>query len=44
MIDRLLDAIIAAAIWAFYVAVGFLWLMLVIPIFYHLVKFIMKLI
>ena len=44
MIGKLLDAIIVATIWFFYVAVGFLWLMLVIPIFYHLVKFIMKLI
>jgi hypothetical protein len=40
MIDKLLDAIIAAAIWGFYAVTGLLWLMLVLPIFYHLVKFI----
>jgi len=44
MIDKLLDALIATFTWFFYVAVGLLWLMLVLPIFYHLVKFIMKLI
>ena len=44
MIDRLLDTLIAATIWGFYVAVGLLWLMLVLPIFYHIVKFIMKVI
>ena len=44
MIDKLLDALIATAAWFFYIAVGFLWVMLILPIFYHLVKFIMKLI
>jgi hypothetical protein len=44
MIDKLLDALIAAAVWFFYVAVGLLWLMLILPIFYHIVKFIMKVI
>ena len=44
MIDKLLDAIIATAVWFFYVAVGLLWLMLILPIFYHIVKLIMKLI
>lgn len=44
MIGKLLDAIIAAAIWFFYAVTALLWLMLVLPIFYHLVKFIMKLI
>ena len=44
MIDKLLDTLIAAAVWFFYIAVGLLWLMLILPIFYHIVKFIMKLI
>ena len=44
MIGKLLDTIIAATIWFFYAITGLLWLMLILPIFYHLVKFIMKLI
>ena len=44
MIDKLLDRIIATAVWFFYIAVGLLWLMLILPIFYHIVKLIMKVI
>ena len=44
MIGKLLDTIIAGTIWVFYAITALLWLMLVLPIFYHLVKFIMKLI
>jgi hypothetical protein len=43
MIDKVLDLLIAGFTWIFYALVGLLWLMLVLPIFYHLVKFILRL-
>jgi hypothetical protein len=43
MIDKVLDLLIAGFTWIFYVLVGLLWIMLVTPLIYHLIKFIVGL-
>jgi hypothetical protein len=43
MIDKVLDLLIAGFTWIFYVLVGLLWVMLVTPLLYHLIKFILRL-
>lgn len=43
MIDKVLDLLIATFAWMFYALVGLLWIMLVTPLLYHLIKFILRL-
>jgi hypothetical protein len=40
MIGKILDAIIIGVTWSFYIIICFIWLILITPVFYHLVKFV----
>lgn len=43
MIGKFLDLLIIVVIWIFYLLIVFIWIILAMPILYHLVKFIIGL-
>ena len=43
MIEKFLDLLIIAVTWIFYALVVFIWIILVMPVLYYLVKFILGL-
>ncbi len=42
MIDKVLDLLIVTFTWIFYALVGLLWIMLVTPLLYHLINYLIK--